>query len=183
MHPLLSHFRQATAASHETLDSAFGSLDLSLRADYVRFLSGHAIGMAPLFDSFRAFVEDDLNADCPDFPAMLRTDLAALGIDARELPSVAAAGPLTKHATAYVVAGSRLGLAMIRKGGYWGRSHDLPSTYMEDDAGRTIWKNVVARLKQHAPDEAEATRESAAAVAAFETFRRAFAASAPEGVK
>jgi heme oxygenase len=182
MHSLLSHLRDATAASHETLDGAFGSLDLTERGDYVRFLSGHAIGMAPLFDSFRAFVEDDLQIDCPDFTAMLRTDLAALGVDAGALPSVTPPAALSKSATAYVVAGSRLGLAMIRKAGYWGRSHDLPSAYMEDDAGRAIWKDVVARLKQRIPDQDEAAREGAAAVAAFDTFREAFAASASAGV-
>jgi heme oxygenase len=183
MQSLLSHLREATSASHETLDGAFGSLNLSDRADYVRFLSGHAIGMAPLFDSFRAFVEDDLQFDCPDFPAMLRADLAALDIDVDRLPRVAASGPLSASATAYVVAGSRLGLAMIRKNGYWGRAQDLPSSYMEDDAGREIWKHVVARLKERVPDEGEAEREGAAAVAAFDTFGAAFAASAPEGVK
>ena len=183
MHPLLAHLRDATAASHETLDAAFGSLDLSQRADYVRFLSGHAIGMAPLFTSFRGYVEGELQVACPDFPAMLRNDLAALGIDAQHLPRVDAPGALTGPATAYVVAGSRLGLAMIRKGGYWGSAHDLPSTYMEDDSGRIIWKDVVARLKHDMPDDAAAAHERAAAVVAFETFRAAFIASATEAVK
>lgn len=182
MQTLLVHLREATAASHATLDSAFGSLDMNERADYARFLSGHAIGIAPLFDSFRAFVEDDLELDCPDYPAMLRDDLAALGVDALSLPSLAAPAQLTPSATGYVLAGSRLGLAMIRKGGYWGKAHALPSAYMEDEAGLAIWKHAAARLKQDEVDPARAARESAGAVAAFETFREAFAASAPESV-
>jgi heme oxygenase len=178
MQSLLALFREATAASHETLDSAFGSLDLSARSDYVRFLRGHAIGMAPLHAGFCAFVEGELHGECPDYPAMLRSDLAALGVDNAQLPQVAAPAALSPPATAYVLAGSRLGLAMIRKAGYWGRDHGLPSAYMEDDAGRAIWKDLVARFKAKIPDPAQAARESAAAVAAFDTFREAFAASA-----
>lgn len=183
MPPLLSHLRQATSASHETLDAAFGSLDLSARDHYVRFLSGHAIGMAPLFESFRRFVEDDLGLECPDYPAMLREDLAALGVDAHDLPSVAPPAELSPTASGYVIAGSRLGLAAIRRNGYWGREHHLPSAYMEDERGLAVWKQAAALLKQTIPDASQAARESAAAVAAFDTFRSAFAASAPVTVQ
>lgn len=177
MRSLLTSLRDATAASHDTLDAAFGSLDLSVRDEYVRFLSGHAIGMAPLFATFRSFVEDELDRACPDYPAMLHEDLAALGVDATRLPTIEVRSPLTPSATGYVVSGSRLGLAMIRKRGYWGQAHALPSAYMEDDAGRGIWKDAVAALDANGADEAVVAHESAAAVAAFETFRSAFAAS------
>ena len=183
MQSLLTLFREATSASHETLDGAFGSLDLSTRADYVRFLTGHAIGMAPLFSGFRCFVEGELQRECPDYLAMLHGDLAALGLDSADLPQVAPPSPLSAPATVYVVAGSRLGLAMIRKGGYWGREHGLPSAYMEDDAGRAIWKDLVARFKAEVPDAGTAAREGAAAVAAFDTFREAFAASALDAAR
>ncbi|MBB4859980.1 heme oxygenase [Novosphingobium chloroacetimidivorans] len=176
MQPLLTHLRDATAASHALLDAAFGSLEMSDRADYVRFLSGHAIGLAPLFGNFRAFVEDDLGLACPDYLGMLHQDLAALGIDGAELPRIAAAGGLTHAATGYVIAGSRLGLTMIRRQGYWGAAHALPSAYMEDERGLAIWKDAVGWLKQRELDDAQAERN--AAVAAFDTFRAAFDASA-----
>lgn len=175
---LLVHFREATKASHETLDAAFGALDLSLRQDYVRFLGGHAIGMAPLFASFRSFVEGELGLHCPDYPAMLQADLAALDVDASTLATIEAASPLTPAGTGYVISGSRLGLAMIARKGYWGREHGLPSAYMDDQQGLAIWKQAAAHLKQDAPDEADAAHERDAAVAAFDTFRAAFAASA-----
>jgi heme oxygenase len=178
MQSLLHHLREATAASHATLDGAFGSLDLATRGDYVRFLSGHAIGMAPLYASFHTFVTDDLGMDCPDYPAMLRQDLAALGVDGSQLPAIDPAAELTPQGSGYVVAGSRLGLAMIRKGGYWGKEHALPSSYMEDEAGLAIWKAAAANMKQDLPSADEAGRQSIAAVAAFETFRAAFEASA-----
>lgn len=177
-HPLLTRLREATQESHETLDAAFGSLDLAHRDDYVRFLAGHAIGMEPLFGSFRSFVEDDLGLECPDYPAMLRADLSALGLDAHDLPKVSPAAQLSPPAVGYVVAGSRLGLTVIRRNGYWGRDQGLASSYMEDDHGAVIWKQAAAELKQRAADEPLAVRESEAAVAAFDTFRQAFAVSA-----
>lgn len=179
MQTLLSHLREATSASHERLDAAFGSLDLSQREDYVRFLGGHAIGMAPLFGTFKAFVEGDLGLDCPDYPAMLQADLAALGVDAAQLPDVSTKGRLTPESAGYVIAGSRLGLAMIRRKGYWGREHDLPSAYMEDERGLAIWKDAAALLKGRVMDEQATTVERAGAIAAFDTFSEAFAASAP----
>lgn len=160
------------------LDADFGSLDLAKREDYARFLSGHAIGLAPLFESFHAFVQGELAMECPDYPAMLRTDLAALGIDSDDLPVLEQSPALSSTATGYVIAGSRLGLAAISRNGYWGRDHALPSAYMEDSRGLAVWKEAAAKLKQVLPDETQAARESAAAVAAFDTFRQAFAVSA-----
>ena len=183
MQSLLSHLREATKASHETLDAAFGSLDMSDRDDYVRFLSGHSVGLAPMFAAFRSFVEDELGLVCPDYPAMLREDLAQLQVDASALPNVMAQGDLSPAATGYVVSGSRLGLAVIGRSGYWGRDHGVPSSYMEDAQGHAVWKATVASLKQTEMTEDEAAPERAAAVAAFDTFRAAFDASAAVAVR
>lgn len=183
MESLLSCYRVATKASHELLDSAFGSLDLSSRGDYARFLCGHAIGVEPIFGSFRVFVEDQLELACPDYPAMLSEDLARLGIDAGELPKVAPASVISESAAGYVLAGSRLGLASLARSGYWGRSNGLASTYMDDEQGLVIWRQLAAKLKQDIPDEARAKHEGAAAVAVFDTFREAFAASALAGAQ
>lgn len=183
MQPLLSHLREATQASHEMLDAAFGSLDMSDRDDYARFLSGHAIGLAPMFAKFRSFVEGELGLGCPDYPAMLRTDLGMLDIDVDALPQVAAQGDLSSAATGYVVSGSRLGLTVMGRAGYWGRDHDTPSSYMEDTQGLAVWKAAAARLKETEMTEDEAAPERAAAVAAFDTFRAAFDASAAVAVR
>lgn len=179
MESLLFHLREATAASHEMLDAAFGSLDLSGVEGYKRFLSGHAIGLASLHPAFRTFVERDLELECPDYPAMLATDLATVGIDVAYLPTITPNAPLTPNAVGYVIAGSRLGLTSISRNGYWGRDHNLPSTYMEDTRGLAIWKATAARLKQIEPDLAGAAKENAAAVAVFDAFRAAFDAAAP----
>ena len=70
--------RAATRASHEALDASFGSLDMQDEADFERFLRAHYIGMEPLFPAYRSFVTDELGVAAPDFPAMLRADLACL---------------------------------------------------------------------------------------------------------
>lgn len=183
MQSLLSIYRVATRDSHDSLDAAFGSLDLSSRADYIRFLCGHAMGLGSVFACFRRFVEEDLHLACPDYPAMLSEDLTKLGFEAHDLRPVSPAGEVSPSAAGYVIAGSRLGLAALARNGYWGRINALPSTYMEDQEGLTIWKHAAAKLKQEFPDEAHGERESICAIAVFDTFRDAFAASAPAAVR
>jgi len=182
MESLLHHLREGTRASHALLDSAFGSLNLNAGGDYRRFLRGHALGLAPLFDSYRRFVEGELAIPAPDYPAMLRADLDGLDEDLASYPAIAerpvqTAGRDTDAAVAYVVGGSRLGLAVIRKGGYWGAAHGQPSAYMDDDRGLAVWKSMAAWLKDRQPTTEAASAASAAAVAAFDIFRDAFDAS------
>ncbi|WP_379485652.1 biliverdin-producing heme oxygenase [Novosphingobium soli] len=177
---MLSTLRQATGPSHERLDGSFGSLDLHRREGLARFLAAHAIGLAPLFPTFRAFVEEELQLECPDYPAMLRADLAALGIDGDGLPAVEGARlefPGARLGVGYVVCGSRLGLAMIRQRGYWGEAQGFRSAYMADGRGHEAWKALVPLLKGRAypPEEAANARE--AALGAFDIFARAFEAS------
>lgn len=178
---LLGLLREATGPAHERLDASFGSLDLSRRDDLARFLSAHAIGLAPLFPVFRAFLEERLGLECPDYPAMLAADLAALGTQVASLPVLetpAAIGPVgAEPGVGYVVCGSRLGLAMIRQRGYWGEAEGFRSAYMTDGRGHEAWKALVPLLRGQAPspDAAQAARD--AALAAFDTFSAAFAAS------
>jgi heme oxygenase len=183
---MLSVLREATGPSHERLDASFGSLDLATQPGLTRFLAAHAIGLAPMFPVFSAFVEQQLGLECPDYPAMLRADLQALGTDTAAFPALdipaeiagAAASPEAATGIAYVVCGSRLGLAMIRQRGYWGEAQGFRSTYMSDGRGHEAWRALVPVLKarRYAPAQAETARQGA--LAAFETFARAFAASA-----
>jgi len=179
---LLGVLREATGPSHERLDGAFGSLDLARRDDLARFLRAHLMGLTPLFESFRRYVRDTLTLPCPDYPAMLRDDLAALGDEALTgsiLPRPAAIDQTGADAgVAYVVAGSRLGLTVIRQRGYWGAAEGFRSSYMEDTGGHAAWKALVPRLRALRPDNPEGEAARAAALASFDTFARAFAVSA-----
>ncbi|WP_172705114.1 biliverdin-producing heme oxygenase [Sphingomonas sp. LH128] len=180
MPDMLTVLREATGPSHERLDASFGALDLMTRDGLGRFLAAHAAGLEPMFPAFRGFLESELGLECPDYPAMLRADLDALGVDA--VPSIETPAGLDaaggEAGIAYVVSGSRLGLVVIRQRGYWGEAKGFRSAYMSDGRGHDAWKALVPvlRTRTYAPDQAEALRT--AALAAFETFSRAFAASA-----
>lgn len=187
---ILTLLRTATGPSHERLDASFGALDLSTREGLVRFLAAHAIGIAPLFETFRAFVEGELKLSCPDYPQMLRSDLGALGVDADALPAIATPAAIDAEGAAagiaYVVCGSRLGLVVIRQRGYWGEAQGFRSAYMSDGQGHDAWKALVPILRGRTPgpgqaaNQADAARD--AALAAFETFTLAFEASAAVGL-
>lgn len=181
---VLSALRAATGAAHEKLDAAFGALDLGRKDDLARFLRGHAIGMRALFAPFRAFVESELELACPDYPAALRADLAALGEDAAHLPRLSSpwlAGDGAALGLAYVIAGSRLGLAMLRKRGYYGRSTGLRSHYMEDESGIAIWRALLAHMRDTELDDARIAAACAAARGTFTCFGQAFDTSARSG--
>lgn len=178
---MLSVLREATGPSHERLDASFGSLALSTRADLARFLAAHSIGLAPMFPVFRAFVEQELHLECPDYPAMLRADLTALGVDPDALPVLPAPDAIAAGdaalGVAYVICGSRLGLTMIRQRGYWGEAEGFRSAYMTDGRGHEAWKTLVPKLRgqPYTPEQADVMR--AAALAAFDVFSRAFEVS------
>jgi heme oxygenase len=134
-----------------------------------------------MFPVFRVFVEQELQLECPDYPAMLHADLTTLGVDPDALPALAAPEAIAAGDAAlgvgYVVCGSRLGLTMIRQRGYWGEAEGFRSAYMTDGRGHEAWKALVPKLRgqPYTPEQAETTR--AAALAAFDVFSRAFDAS------
>ena len=176
---MLPALRAQTSDAHAALDASFGSLSLDQRADYVRFLKAHAAGLAPLFDIYLDFVTRELAVPCPDFMGMLAEDLTGLGEDTAQLPRLSVPCDLDAAGVAYVVTGSRLGLTMIRRGGYWGRENGLPSRYMEDDTGLLVWKALLPWMKNRSTSPAEEASAARAALAAFDTFGAAFAANAP----
>lgn len=178
---MLTRLREATGAAHERLDAAFGSLHLQSRADYVRFLCGHALGLTFTFPVYRAFVRDTLDMLVPDYDAMIAADLFALGIDAGTLPApapdeadaAALADPAAAPGIAYVLAGSRLGVTGIARQPNWGNANDLPSGYLADRAGLDVWRELAAWLKQdRGHDAAEAA--VCGAMTAFALFERGF---------
>ncbi|WP_052223436.1 biliverdin-producing heme oxygenase [Novosphingobium malaysiense] len=181
---MLALLRERTGPSHERLDAAFGSLVLDRRADLIRFLSAHAIGLAPLQAVFRRFVEEELGLAAPDYLDMLRDDLHRLGMKSAALPTLATPPEIAASGSAagvgYVIAGSRLGLAVIRRQGYWGEQQGFRSRYMEDDSGPACWKALLPWLREHAFTALDCEAVPAAALASFDTFARAFAVSPAE---
>lgn len=178
--PVLEALRNATAVSHQQLDAAFGSVDMGEPDGFVRFLKGHAIGMAAVFAPFRSFVERELCLSCPDYPAALSADLATFGADSARLPRISPPRLVDEGAAlglAYVVAGSRLGLAMLRKRGYASQTPGCKSLYMEDESGLVIWRLMLRYMRETALDKSRIDAACVAALDTFACFANAFDAS------
>ncbi len=178
---LLERLRRATRDAHARLDTAFSALDLASAPGCTRFHVAHALALDALAPLFAAFVHEELERPAPDFPAMLAHDLAARGVEVADLPELelpaAIRVPEGAAGLCYVIAGSRLGNAVIRAQGYHGRTSGNPSRYMEDDTGHGVWKAFTAwaRARSFAANEAAAIEEAARAT--FAHFAAAFAAS------
>lgn len=176
---MLNQLRSATRDAHGRLDAAFGALDLADARDCARFLTAHAVALASLHPHFVRFVEEELGLACPDFPAMLRADLAERGVRMDDLPIIAVdsaiSHPCGGAGVGYVIAGSRLGNAVIRREGYFGRESGTPSRYMEDDTGHAVWKELGSWARARTFGATEAATVEAAALATFTHFETAFA--------
>lgn len=173
---MLQALRKATHESHEALDGLFGSLNLGEKDDFTRFLAAHYIGMRSLHPALRQFAHAELGVEAPDFPGMLRDDLSEASIHADELPRIAIEESLAPAAVAYVLCGSRLGLAMLKKRGYW-RRDERESGYMEDTGGLDLWRLLLGWMKDRPADPPTLAALGASAVRSFDIFRQAFALS------
>ena len=174
MHHIL---REATRTEHESLDALFGSLDLADERDFARFLTAHLIGAEALDGIFRRFVSENLDCDPPAFPRMVRGDLEAMGDTPADLPRIAVPDDLDPAGITYVICGSRLGLAVMRKQDYWGKQAGAANRYMEDDSGLALWRSLTGWMSQRTLAADEMDRAVLAARHAFDVFRQAFALS------
>lgn len=110
--------RLATAAHHERVDRAFGSFDLSDRAQYKRFLLAQADAHIAVETRIEESGAEDVMPDWPQRrrSALLLQDLAALGmewIERREELELSAPGALL--GAIYVLEGSRLGGSLVAR--------------------------------------------------------------------
>lgn len=169
--------RNETRDAHDIVDAAFGALNLADRDDYRRFLAAHFMATAPLQPILGQFCEQQLGRPAPDFLGQLRSDLVALDIDANGLPALDQPGDLDPRAVAYVMAGSRLGLSMLRRQPYWGKGDENSSSYMEDGEGIMLWRALLDWFAGQQADQAEVETVCAAARRCFVVFETAFAMS------
>lgn len=157
--------RAATADLHDALDRDFAVFDLTQAAGFDAFLRVHQAAMAAIAPAFERFVEDELDMAAPDYPAMLTADVGAAAAQPhsvlRDLDGVGAA---------YVVAGSRLGLSVLRKRGF-----ARPSLYMDDRSGLDVWRALLAWMDRQPGDPAQRRRAEVSAREGFGVFARALA--------
>ena len=151
---LRTRLRVGTRKEHEALDAKLAGLDLKSPDGLSRFLQVQAAALPRIRISDGVARSADL-AD--DLLAGLRLDLAVLGVP--ELPE----GPAVEvHALAmdYVVLGSRLGTAVLRK--TWAVA-DNPlvqraSRYFEAPARPDLWRTFCVETGQMEANGAQADR-------------------------
>jgi heme oxygenase (biliverdin-IX-beta and delta-forming) len=152
--------RTGTRNDHALIDGMLLPLDLAKARDYELFLSIHAESLQALAGFWR-------DEDGTDFQAMLgllRSDLATLGspTSARCIHACIPASRGAGLGVAYVIRGSRLGAAFLRRG----VPASMPTSYL-DFAPTLPWNDFLGQLEILAGDP---TATQAAMLAARNTF-------------
>ena len=160
--------RAATAAAHQRVDAAFSDLNLSDRSDYGRFLQAQAAAFLPLEDALDRGAAPALPVDWPrrKRSASLLADLAELGLPA---PHWARLEPVSNRAAAlgtlYVLEGSRLGGALLKRG----VNPAFPTRFLSSD-GSSLWRKLLEVLEQYIISGDEMLAAETAALDAFGSF-------------
>lgn len=133
-----SALRTATADDHERVDAIFGSFPLGEAAGYRAFLQATATAYLPVE---AALDEGGAETVLKDWSArrrgaLLRADLAELGLapDKLEAPRMTGAPPLL--GAIYVLEGSRLGGAMLKRS----VPAHLPRRFLDAPSGKGAWR-------------------------------------------
>jgi len=154
--------RAATRDDHASIDRMLLSFDLSKAEDYRIFLSIHAAALVTIQTDWRL-------QDSDDFERMLRcvrADLKTLGCAVTTPPSSPRPSSLAKGlGIAYVVRGSRLGAAVLRRGVVG----NLPTSYL-DFVPSLSWALFLTELEPLADDPNGKDEAIGAARGIFNTF-------------
>jgi heme oxygenase len=137
--------RAATAAEHDRVDAVFGRLDLARREDYRLFLLAQAAAFLPVE---RALEDAGAQGVVHDWSERRRAhllvqDLGALGVPlpAPE-PAPVFAGTAETLGAVYVLEGSRLGGAMLRRG----VAADAPQAFLAAPQHKGSWRKLLELL-------------------------------------
>jgi heme oxygenase len=177
--PLLERLRAATREQHADLDATVGKEMALSTASYARFLSASLRAVCAL----EGGVERTLGAAHHAVrEALLRSDLAALGVSAPA--SCAAADPRTKASAfgaAYVLEGSALGGVVLAETVRHSLGPEVQTAYLRLRGGETAarWRWFLSELEAFGKLASERAQGDSceAAIAGFEIYRVAFAIS------
>jgi heme oxygenase len=174
--------KAATASAHHALDERLGALDLTLSADYRRFLQANAAALLPLET---ALSKAGVAAMFEDWPSRARS--AAITADLDQLGGTIAPLPMPKEpldrcgvlGTLYVLEGSRLGAAyLVRIAAASADPQVRAATrYLGHGAGQGLWRSFLARLAREPVSAEDERRMIARAQQAFAMFAKAVAAT------
>ena len=159
--------RAGTAAEHDRVDRLFSRLNLALEEDYRRFLLAQAAALLPIEERLDAGGTAEL---VPDWGSrrradLLRADLAALGADEPFLiPPPPLQSPAAQLGAVYVLEGSRLGGAVLKRG----LSETAPRRFLSAPQNKGSWRKLLEILDKCLY---RSDRLDAAMIAAKEVFQ------------
>jgi heme oxygenase len=140
-----SALRDGTRVEHERVDRLFGGLDLTAPLDYRLFLTAQATAFLPVETALEQAGVATVVADWPERrrSQLLRDDLAALEapLPAPETAPELVGAPAILGAV-YVVEGSRLGGAMLRRG----LADSVPQSFLRHPQGSGAWRKLLETL-------------------------------------
>jgi heme oxygenase len=171
-----SALRSATAPLHGEIDELFGAFDLADRDGLTRFLVAQAIGMRACQPRTTRFGRQQLGCSAPDYSAMLQQDLAMLGIATDRLPQFDLAEDMADAGVFYVVAGSRMGAAVLRNRATAPTPAGPANTacnYFTATEGSAMWRLFREWLSVAGGPPAELAAMIEAAGATFQLFAQA----------
>nr|WP_321986283.1 biliverdin-producing heme oxygenase [uncultured Lichenicoccus sp.] len=183
MNELRAVLRQGTQAAHQRLDARMSTLPLDERPSYGRFLHAQAAALVPLEI---ALEQAGVVYLLPDWT--WRTRRAALLADIRQLegeeppladPEEQAVdwidSPAAMLGATYVLEGSRLGGALLRKQVMAAEDPviRLASRFLNHGNGENLWLSFNDTLKEAKLDEAERTEMVNSAIRSFALFETA----------
>lgn len=164
-----AHLRKATANAHDRVDAAFASFDLSDARPYGAFLQRHAAAFLPAEDALTRAGAGDLIPDWEQFlrgPALI-ADLARMGLSVpapKRPPDYA--DPAAIFGGAYVLEGSRLGGALLRRCVGAGFSR----LFLDSVQPPGRWRAFIALLDHALYQNAQLERATKAALETFALF-------------
>lgn len=164
--------RAATRADHERVDALYSRFDLTRAADYRLFLAAQAAAHIPVEE---ALDRAGAGAVLPDWEQrrraeLLRRDLDETGAEAAlAMPAPNFSGFPALLGGLYVIEGSRLGGALLKRGLPAG----TPARFLDAPADPGAWRRLIATIDTSigAPDEIAAATSAAQAV--FRLFEAA----------
>jgi heme oxygenase len=184
-----NHLKAATLLKHDKLDHELSALRLGERDHYLRFLWVNA----PVIGLERALEAAGVGLELPDWPLRTRADallgdLSALGAatDIEETVDLDLSEPATRLGLAYVLEGSRLGAAVLRRAVHASGDERVRTAtrFLDHGSGQDLWRIFLARLEAALDDEGQRALAARAANWGFDLFlsRAEILRRAPERV-
>ncbi|CCE06289.1 putative heme oxygenase [Bradyrhizobium sp. STM 3843] len=173
--------RAATSAAHHALDERLSAFDLTETDHYRRFLQASAAALLPLECALEQAGVAELFADWSHRAraGVIAADLARLGGAVAPLPLPQPLNRIGIFGTLYVLEGSRLGAAYLRR--IVAASADprvrSATRYLGHGAGQGLWRSYLARLEREAVTAVDLSGMIASAQQAFAMFGKAVAAA------